>query len=171
MTSRNIIRRPLSRGPGSSGVTMCTANATIAMTDKITKMAMNMPFQFRWLGTAATNSWKRIKNLLKIVRLHRCNKIDAYVRLYSDRCTCNGSLPWSYPPVSILPEMAAIIHLVVLLYWDCLTFERAVYVFSDGTTKYNWCRRSNALKKGEIVGEKRHKSFLVFAFCYAEAFS
>ena len=35
------------------------------MTDKITKIAMAMPFQFRWLGTAATNSCNENSHMSK----------------------------------------------------------------------------------------------------------
>ena len=54
--SFNSILLPESLGPGSGGVTMITDRATRPITDKITKIAIPIPFQFRWLGTAATNS-------------------------------------------------------------------------------------------------------------------
>ena len=55
-TSIKWILRPLIRGPGSGGVIITTDSATRPITDNITKMAIPMPFQLRWLGTAATNS-------------------------------------------------------------------------------------------------------------------
>ena len=61
--SFNSILLPESLGPGSGGVTMITDRDTRANTDKITKMDIPIPFQFRWLGTAATSSCNQGQNI------------------------------------------------------------------------------------------------------------
>ena len=50
------ILAPTTLGPSSSGVIMTTDTATLAKTMIMTKTAMLMPFQFFWLGLAATSS-------------------------------------------------------------------------------------------------------------------
>ena len=44
---------------------MITDRATRPITDKITKMDIPIPFQFRWLGTAATNSCNQGQNIYR----------------------------------------------------------------------------------------------------------
>ena len=61
--SFNSILLPESLGPGSGGVTTTTARATRPITDKITKIDIPIPFQFRWLGTAATSSCNQGQNI------------------------------------------------------------------------------------------------------------
>ena len=56
--SSTLSRSPLILGPGLGGVTMTTARATRPMTAPMTRSAMAIPFQLRWLGVAATSSWK-----------------------------------------------------------------------------------------------------------------
>ena len=53
-------------GPLSFGVLITTANATLPSTRTITKIAILMPFQFFWLGFAATSSWKNWKKRVSI---------------------------------------------------------------------------------------------------------
>ncbi len=55
-TSASVNRAPRTLGPVSGGVMMTTARATRPMTAPMTRSAMAMPFQLRWLGVAATNS-------------------------------------------------------------------------------------------------------------------
>ena len=61
--SFNSILLPESLGPGSGGVTMITDRATRPITDKIAKIAIPIPFQLCWLGTAATNSCNQGQNI------------------------------------------------------------------------------------------------------------
>lgn len=56
MIKSKLTRSPLILGPGLGGVTITTAKATKAMTTPITRRAMAIPFQLRWLGVAATSS-------------------------------------------------------------------------------------------------------------------
>jgi len=62
-TCESARRFPRIRGPGSGGVMMTTASATKPMTAPMTKSAMAIPFQFRWLGVAATNSYEGKREL------------------------------------------------------------------------------------------------------------
>ena len=81
--------------------------------------------------------------------------------------TCSGSLLSPYPPVSIFPEIAAIIRPFIAVAKHAFTsvcilrrhhYEKLVVAATllPTTTTYG------VVKKGAI-GEKRHKSFLVFA--------
>ena len=56
-------------GPLSFGVLITTANATLPSTRTITKIAILMPFQFFWLGFAATSSWKIEKREFQLITI------------------------------------------------------------------------------------------------------
>ena len=56
-------RSPLTLGSSSGGVKTITETATDAKIRTITNRAMMIPFQFLWLGLAATNScWSKKQN-------------------------------------------------------------------------------------------------------------
>ena len=80
MWSRPILN-PTTLGPSSSGVMITTDTATLAKTRMITNTAMLIPFQFFWLGLAATNSWKK-RRKLDCTRLRLDKKISGWSVIY-----------------------------------------------------------------------------------------